>query len=88
MAEAVTYGASTRGPGVVLNVLGDFTVTLDDEPVALGGPRQRAVLARILAGGEEAVSAEQIVDDVWGEHSADSTLASVHAYVSLSLIHI
>jgi DNA-binding SARP family transcriptional activator len=50
--------------------------------VALGGPRQKAVLARVLTGAGEAVSAEQIVDDVWGERSAGSTVASVHAYVS------
>ncbi len=75
-------GPSTRAPGVVLHVLGDFTVTVDDRPVGLGGPRQKAVLARILAGADEAVSAEQIVDDVWGERSAGSTVASVHAYVS------
>jgi DNA-binding SARP family transcriptional activator/tetratricopeptide (TPR) repeat protein len=74
--------ASARVPGVVLHVLGEFTVTVDDRPVALGGPRQKAVLARILAGADEAVSAEQIVDDVWGERSAESTVASVHAYVS------
>jgi DNA-binding SARP family transcriptional activator len=78
----VTYGATTRDPGVVLHVLGDFAVTVDDRPVALGGPRQKAVLARVLAGADETVSAEQIVDDIWGERSAESTVASVHAYVS------
>ncbi|GAA5118500.1 BTAD domain-containing putative transcriptional regulator [Pseudonocardia adelaidensis] len=78
----MTYGARNRDPGVVLHVLGDFAVTVDDGLVALGGPRQKAVLARILSGRDETVSAEQIVDDVWGERSADSTLASVHAYVS------
>jgi DNA-binding SARP family transcriptional activator len=82
MATAVTHGASTRDPGVVLRVLGDFAVTINDQLVTLGGPRQKAVLARILAGADETVSAEQIVDDVWGERSADSTVASVHAYVS------
>jgi len=75
-------GARTPVPGVVLHVLGDFTATVDGREVALGGPRQKAVFARILAGGDETVSAEQIVDDVWGERSAESTVASVHAYVS------
>lgn len=82
MATAVTHGASTRDPDVVLHVLGDFTVTVDDQLITLGGPRQKAVLARILSGADEPVSAEQIVDDVWGERSAGSTVASVHAYVS------
>ena len=66
----------------MLRVLGDFAVTVNDRLVTLGGPRQKAVLARILAGSDETVSAEQIVDDVWGERSAESTVASVHAYVS------
>lgn len=65
-----------------MHVLGDFTVTVDDRVVTLGGPRQKAVLARMLAGADETVSVEQIVDDVWGERSAESTVASVHAYVS------
>ncbi|WP_170308839.1 BTAD domain-containing putative transcriptional regulator [Pseudonocardia hierapolitana] len=82
MATAVMHGASTRDRDVVLHVLGDFAATVDDRPVALGGPRQKAVLARILAGSDETVSAEQVVDDVWGERSVDSTVASVHAYVS------
>jgi DNA-binding SARP family transcriptional activator len=78
----VTDSASTTGAGVAMRVLGDFAVTVDGHPVALGGPRQKAVLARVLAGAGEAVSAEQIVEDVWGERSAESTVASLHAYVS------
>ena len=78
----MTDSASTRDAGVTLRVLGDFIVTVDDQAVAVGGPRQKAVLARVLAGADEAVSAEQIVEDIWGEQSAGSTVASVHAYVS------
>ncbi len=78
--SASAGGAGDVGP--VLRVLGDFAVTVDGRPVALGGPRQKAVLARVLVGAAEAVSVEQIVEDVWGERSAESTVASVHAYVS------
>jgi DNA-binding SARP family transcriptional activator len=67
---------------VSVRVLGVFEAAVDGRVVSLGGPRQRAVLARVLAGGDTAVPAEQIVDDVWGERAIASTVASVHAYVS------
>ena len=35
----------------MVRVLGGFTATVGDDAVNLGGPRQRAVLARILVGG-------------------------------------
>lgn len=66
----------------VVRVLGGFTATVGADAVNLGGPRQRGVLARIMVGGTEAVSAEQILHDVWGERAAEATVGAVHAYVS------
>ena len=63
-------------------MLGGLTATVGDDPVNLGGPRQRGVLARILIGQGEAVSAEQVVHDVWGERAAEATVGAVQAYVS------
>ncbi len=67
---------------LTVRVCGGFGATVQDHEVSLGGPRQKAVLARVLAGDGDVVSAEQVVEDVWGERSIDSTVASVHAYVS------
>ena len=64
---------------VTLRVLGALEATVDGAVVRLGGPIQRAVLARILVAGNVPVSAERIVEDVWGERtSADA----VHPLVS------
>ena len=63
-------------------MLGGFTATVGDDAVNLGGPRQRGVLARILIGEAEAVSAEQVLHDVWGERAAEATVGAVQAYVS------
>ena len=85
MGDGVTVVAvprQRRPVRVGVFVLGGFSASVDDHEVALGGPQQRAVLARVLVGGPEAVTAEQIVHDVWGERSAEATVASVHAYVS------
>ncbi len=79
-----TGGAAAEPPGrVLLRVLGTFEATVDGRAVSLGGPRQRAVLARVLVGDGDAVPAEQIVDDVWGGRAVGgSTVSSVHVYVS------
>ena len=67
----------------MVRVLGTFEATVGGREVALGGPRQRAVLARVLVGDGDPVTAEQIVDDVWGGRTVSDTMASsVHAYVS------
>src|SRR5689334_16057077 len=67
---------------IVVRVLGGFTATVGDDAVNLGGPRQCGVLARVLIGESEAVSAEQVLHDVWGERAAEATVGAVHAYVS------
>lgn len=66
----------------VIRVLGGFTATVGDDTVNLGGPRQRGVLARILVGGAEAVSAEKLLHDVWGERAIEATAEAVQPYVS------
>lgn len=64
---------------VTLRVLGTFDAIASGEMVRLGGPIQRAVLARILVAGSVPVSAERIVADVWGERMAPD---AVHPQVS------
>ncbi len=80
----VPDGSGTaRSARVALRVLGTFEATVDGRPVSLGGPRQRAVLARVLVADGAAVPAEQIVDDVWGGQGiGGSTPSSVHVNVS------
>ncbi len=55
---------------VTLRVLGTFDAAVSGEALRLGGPIQRAVLARILVAGSMPVSAERIVEDVWGARMA------------------
>ncbi|MFD1529096.1 AfsR/SARP family transcriptional regulator, partial [Pseudonocardia aurantiaca] len=63
-------------------MLGTFAASVGGADVGLGGPRQQAVLARVLAGAGDVVSVEQIIEDVWGPHAIPAPVASVHAYVS------
>ncbi|HEX6674664.1 MAG TPA: BTAD domain-containing putative transcriptional regulator [Actinomycetes bacterium] len=47
-------------------ILGPLEVLADDGPVALGGTRQRALLAILLLHAGTAVSADRLVEDLWG----------------------
>lgn len=51
-------------------------------PLALGGPKQRCVLAVLLAHRGSVVSVDRIVDAVWAESAPAKTLTSVRSYVA------
>jgi DNA-binding SARP family transcriptional activator len=64
-------------------VLGPLEV-LDDEgrPVALGGQRQRAVLALLLLNRGAVVSTDRLLDAVWGEQPPRTATTSLQNFVS------
>ena len=47
------------------SVLGPVEVTANGRPLALGGARARAVLATLLVHSNQAVSADQLADELW-----------------------
>jgi DNA-binding SARP family transcriptional activator len=63
-------------------ILGPLEVLVAGEPVALGGPRQRAVLAILLAQANEAVPSQRLVDGVWDESPPETAINLVQGYVS------
>ena len=63
-------------------VLGPVEVRDDGRALALGGPRRRALLARLLLDAGSFVSADRLIDDLWGEGAGESALHSLHVYVS------
>ncbi|GAA4248907.1 hypothetical protein GCM10022255_030820 [Dactylosporangium darangshiense] len=65
-----------------INVLGDLTATRDDEPLDLGGRRQRAVLALLVLARGETVSADRLIDAVWGDQPPPAAVAALQSYVS------
>ncbi|MFJ3403809.1 BTAD domain-containing putative transcriptional regulator [Promicromonospora sp. NPDC090134] len=52
---------------VRVGVLGPVTAWVDDAEAALGGPRQRSVLARLVAARGRVVTAGRLVEDLWDE---------------------
>src|SRR5687768_13232928 len=67
--------------GVRVGVLGPVTAWVDGAEAALGGPRQRAVLARLVAAGGRTVTADRLVQDLWDE-PPQGALAAVRTFVA------
>jgi DNA-binding SARP family transcriptional activator/DNA-binding beta-propeller fold protein YncE len=63
-------------------LLGPLTVQLGREPLALGGNRQRALLALLCLSRGAVVSVDRIVDELWGESPPPTARHMVEVYVS------
>ncbi|OBJ45964.1 transcriptional regulator [Mycolicibacterium mucogenicum] len=61
---------------------GAVTARVDGTPAALGGPKQRCVLAVLLANHGTVVSIDRLIDAVWGDEPPPKALASVRSYVA------
>jgi DNA-binding SARP family transcriptional activator len=67
---------------VTFTVLGPVGASVDGNIVRIPGRRERAVLSVLLAAQGAAVSADRLVDDVWGSAAGDSAPASLQVAVS------
>jgi basic membrane lipoprotein Med (substrate-binding protein (PBP1-ABC) superfamily)/DNA-binding SARP family transcriptional activator len=63
-------------------ILGPIEVLDDGVSIDLGAPKQRAVLVVLLLHANEVVSADRLVDLVWGEDPPRTAAHSVQIYVS------
>jgi DNA-binding SARP family transcriptional activator len=63
-------------------ILGPLEVLDGDRPLALGGPKQRALLAVLLLHANDVVAVERLVDELWGESPPATVAKSVQVYVS------
>src|SRR5215218_597418 len=68
---------------VQFRILGPLEV-LDDHgrPLALGGAKQRALLAVLLLHAGQVVSADRLIDELWGEDPPDTARSVVQVYVA------
>ncbi len=63
-------------------ILGSLEVALAGEPLPLGGPQQRAVLAHLIVRANELVPADALVSELWGDEAPESARDTIHTYVS------
>ena len=65
-----------------LHVLGPVEATADDQPVAIGAGKPRALLAMLALNEGNAVSSEALIDGLWGEVPPATAPKMVQIYVS------
>jgi DNA-binding SARP family transcriptional activator len=66
---------------VEFRVLGPLEVLDDGRPLALGGTKQRSLLALLLLNANHAVSTDRLIDEVWGD-AAEGAARTLQVYVS------
>jgi DNA-binding SARP family transcriptional activator/nucleoside-triphosphatase THEP1 len=69
-------------PALRFHLLGGLVVERDGVPLDLGGRKQRAVLAALLLELDRPVSADRLIDRVWGDDPPGRAAVSLQAYVS------
>lgn len=62
-------------------VLGPLDVSADGEPIALGGPRQRSLLAYLLLHLDETLPRERLLDAVWGEEAPENAVNALQVQI-------
>jgi DNA-binding SARP family transcriptional activator len=76
---------ATRGyrRPVEFRVLGSIEVFEEGNgSIALGGPKQRAVLAHLLLRANHLVPAEVLIDEVWGDEPPETARNALQSYAS------
>ncbi|WP_256788914.1 BTAD domain-containing putative transcriptional regulator [Frankia sp. AvcI1] len=68
--------------GLEFRLLGRVEVYRDGQPVDLGGPKHRAVLASLLLRVRRVVSVDQLIDDLWPQQPPARAAATVQVFVS------
>src|SRR5580704_4981471 len=64
-------------------ILGPFVVADDQgREVALGGRKQRSVLAILVLHVGEVVSSDRLIEELWGDRAPSSAAKTIQVYVS------
>ena len=64
------------------HLLGPLEVVAEGEPIELGGRKPRTLLAALLFHANELVSAERLIDALWGEQPPETAQAALQVHVS------
>ncbi len=62
-------------------ILGPFEVVRAGVALPLGGPRQQAVLVTLLLHAGETLTADRIIEEVWGAAAPRDAVNTLHGYV-------
>ena len=83
MATGAAGANGGRAASLDIRLLGPIAAERDGESLSLGGPRQRAVLARLALVSGQVVTVDRLVDDVWAGDPPATAVNTLQSYVSL-----
>ena len=63
-------------------MLGPLEARVDDRSIALGGMRQRGLLALLLLRPNEVVSRDRLIDELWRDHAPETAANALAALVA------
>jgi WD40 repeat protein/serine/threonine protein kinase len=63
-------------------LLGSLEVSDNGCNPSLGGPKQRTVLAHLLLRPNQVVTADRLIDEIWGDHPPAAARSTLQGYVS------
>ena len=63
-------------------ILGPLEVLVEGRSVALGGSKQRSLLALLLVHANETLTTDRLVEELWGEHPPANAAKTVQVHVS------
>ena len=63
-------------------VLGPLRALDEGRSIALGGAKQRSLLALLLFARGHPVTSERLIDEIWGDRAPETAQKSVQVYVS------
>jgi WD40 repeat protein/DNA-binding SARP family transcriptional activator/class 3 adenylate cyclase len=83
--QEVTWAPLPYEPGerrLAFRVLGPIEVLDQYRPLSVGGPKERVILAVLLARVNAPVPVDALIDAVWGDRPPRTAERTVHAYVA------
>lgn len=70
-----------------VRVLGPLEVWVDGPSVAVGGPKQRALLGLLTAVAPRSVAVDTLIEELWGEESTAGARSTLQPHIS-NLRHV
>ena len=80
--ESLGLDLGSAATNMNVQLLGPVEVTAGDEPVALGGPKERGLLAMLALNAGSTVAPERLIDGLWGDDPPATAPKLVQLYVS------
>ncbi|MFE6779821.1 BTAD domain-containing putative transcriptional regulator [Streptomyces sp. NPDC057702] len=80
--DPVDRQGATAHPGLGFHVLGPVRVCRDGQPLDVGSPQRRALLAALLLRRGRTATAPELIEDLWGTQPPDAAVAALRNHAS------